>query len=577
MATSDRREYLTATVLDQDLLDRMQDNLEMKLELVVDVETPAGTIKASDRNKYVAGTFYEALTEFPVVKRSIGEWLEPVIEFSRLTVSVSNVDGRFNQFIAGGANFGGWIGKRVDVKLGLRDVSATYTKIYSGLVTDVGGFQRDRTKITLITRDDFDRVNRNFPSSVFTKGSFPDLEDNFVGVVTPVVYGDWTVGLPERNVAGAIAVAASVPVTPVNGANAGVVAGTTALRCIVSANDNVYLDTANVYLKRSDIYYPFDAGDITIVSTGNRIIDIKQVGSGGTTLIDGAAYQYTSGDLIYVRCKGKDLGAYDDNLVEQAKDILMTYGGVTGGEIDANWASFRDKASPAESSISTFKSRVWVQEPQPAMQYVLSMLEQVRLEAFLSRELKFKLSSLHFDDFEASPTHVVRNWDVEEGTFNPMLDDRNVWNRARAAYAFDPSRNENAYETAIFRNSPAITQSGKEISKKVVFPNLYEESTVILQLKEMLKLASGYAEFIEITLTPRAVLRDIGDFVSINVNMGSVVFENVPAMIREISYDPRGLKIPVKLWSMQMIPFPGYSPGYAGIVGGSTATITQET
>jgi hypothetical protein len=429
----------------------------------------------------------------------------------------------------------------------------------------------------LITRDDFDRVNVNVPNSVFAKTEFPDIDENLVGAIVPLIYGDWTTGLRSENVSGASLPAAQIPAFPINGVDAGVLAGTTSLRCIVSVNDNTFLDIDNVYIKKNDIYYKFDMADVSIFGAGNRIIDIKQLGNGGTSLIEGALYQYANGDLIYARIKGKDLGAYDDNLVSQAKDILMTYGGVTGGEIDANWDTYRDKASPAQSNIAGFKSRVWLQEPQPTMQYVLSMLEQVRLEAFLSRGQKFKLSSLHFEDFQASPSHVVRNWDIEDATFAPKLDDKNVWNRARAAYSFNPAENENSFETAIYRNSAAITQIGKQISKKVVFPNLYEESTVILQLIEMIKLASGYSEFIEITLTPRAVLRDIGDFVLINVNMGSVIFENVPAMIRDISYDPKGLRIPVRLWSFQMLPFPGYSPGYAGIVGGSTASITQET
>lgn len=577
MSTFNRKEYLTATVLDQGLLDRCQDNLEQKLELVVDVETTGDTIRASDRNKYVDGIFYEALTEFPVVTRSIGEWLEPTIEFSTLTVSISNVDGRYNSLIAAGADFGGWIGKKVEVRLGLRDVGSTYTAIYSGHVTDVGGFQRDRTKITLISRDDFDRVNVNVPRAVLTKTEFPDIDDNLIGTVVPILYGDWTTGLENQNVNGASIPAASIPVFPINGGDAGVLAGTTSLRCVVSSNDNTLLDTYNVYIKKNDIYYSFDVGDISIFGAGNRVIDIKQNGNGGTSLPEGAFYQYAAGDLIYVRAKGKDLGTYDDNLVAQARDILITYGGVTAGEIDSNWNTYRDKASPTQSNIAGFKSRVWLQEPQPTVQYVLSMLEQVRLEAFISREQKFKLSSLHFEDFQASPSHVVRNWDVEDATFSPRLDDKNVWNRAKAAYSFNPATNENSFETAVYRNSAAIAQIGKEISKKVVFPNLYEVSTVSLQLIEMIKLASGYSEFIEITLTPRAVLRDIGDFVLINVNMGSVIFENVPAMIRDISYDPNGLRIPVRLWSFQMITFPGYSPGYSGMVGGSTATITQET
>ncbi len=573
MGYSDRREYLTATVLNQAFLDRAQDALENKLELIVDVETPSGTIYASDRNKYMGGIFYEALTEFPSIRRSIGEWLSPEIEFSRLTISLSNVDGRFNDFLAGGASFGGWINKQVTVKVGLRDVASTYTTLYQGRITEIGGFQRDREKITLITRDNFDKVNRTFPTAAFTKTSFPDLDDGLVGRLVPVIYGDWTVQFANTR--------AAVKAFPINGLNAGVIAGTTSVRCVVSFNDNTFLDTTRVYLRRGDQYYLFDSGDISIFGAGNKVIDILQANNGGTTVIDPDAsitgFIYQTGDEFLVRVKGKDLGAYDDNLVEQAKDILITFGGALSGDFDSTWNYFRDKASPAESAISTIKCRVWIQDAAPAMQYALSMLEQVRLEAFISREQKFRISSLHFDEFQASPGFKIRNWDIKAGSFNPQLDDRNVWNRAAASYSFDPAAGENAFETPIYRNSAAISQVGKEISKKVVFPNLYEEATVILQLKEMIKLSSGYAEFIETTLTSRAVLKDIGDFVLVNVQMGSTILENVPAMIRDIGYDPEGPSIPVKLWSLQMLPFPGYSPGYAGIVGGSTATITEET
>jgi hypothetical protein len=74
------------------------------------------------------------------------------------------------------------------------------------------------------------------------------------------------------------------------------------------------------------------------------------------------------------------------------------------------------------------------------------------------------------------------------------------------------------------------------------------------------------------------MLLDIGDFVKINVDIQGTQFVNVPAMIREIGYDPAGIKIPVKLWSFQMLPFPGHSPTFIGMTGGSTSgIITLET
>lgn len=570
MATSDRREYLTATVLDQAFLDRSQDNLENGLQLAADIELPDGSIAhVSDRNKYIGNVFYRALTNFPIIKRTLGDWLSPVVQFSNLQISLSNVDGRYNSILPAGAGFGGWIGKAITISLGLRDVASTYETIYKGFVTDIGGVQRDRAKITLISRDHFDRVNNTFPTVAFTKDSFADLEDQYIGTLIPVIYGDWTVQLVNNN--------AIVPAFPVNGNNAGVLAGTTSVRSVVAPHALTYFDTANVFIIRADTYYKMDTADVSLVGGDNNMFDVKQSGNGGTTLIDGQPYLFQSGDTFKVRVKGKDLGSYDDNIVAQAKDVLTTYGGLSSGDFDANWSTYRDKAAPAESAIANFKSRIWLQQPQPAIQYALSLLEQVRLEAFVSKEQLFKLCSLHLDEFVADPEFTIRNWDLASGSFNPQLDDNNIWNRALADYGFDPTLNENAYETPIFRNSAAITQAGKQISKKAVFPNLYEEATVILQLKEMLKLASGYPEMIELTLTPRALKQDLGKFVKINVQLGSSVFENVPAMIREIGYDPKGIRLPIKLWSMQMTPFPGYSPGYTGIVGGSAAVITQET
>lgn len=586
MATSDRRPYLTATVLDQALLDQMQDNLDFGLEMVADIESPAGFIRASDRNKYVGSTFYQALTIFPVIKRTVGEWLQPGIEFSTLELSLSNVDGRFNNLLPGGNDYAGWIGKEVSASIGLKEVSGTYTKIFEGQVTDIGGAQRDRTKITVIARDQFDRINRQFPQAVFSATNLPDIDDGLVGAIVPIIYGDWTtalrtVKLDPNEPSSPTATVGIVPSYPVNGKHAGVLAGTTDLQVVISENDNLSFNTGEVYLERGGSFYKIDASDIHSV-VNNRQFQITQAANGGVTVIEGpgADYQYGVGDVFWVQVKGKDIGGWQDNIVWQARDILINHGGAQLSDFSDNWETFRDKASPIMDAIANIKSRVWIQEPQGAIEYVLSMFEQVRLEIYPNRDLELEINSLHFSDWTAkwsAEPYNIRNWDVVSESFEPKLDELNAWNRARADFSFNPGVSENAYQTSVFRNSAAVTQSGKEISKKVVFPNLYDQATVEAQLKEMIRLASGYAEFIDVELTARAFLLDIGDFVKINVKIGSSVFEDVPGMIREIGYDPKGPKIILKVWSFQMIPFPGYSPGYSGIVGGSSATITEET
>jgi hypothetical protein len=202
-------------------------------------------------------------------------------------------------------------------------------------------------------------------------------------------------------------------------------------------------------------------------------------------------------------------------------------------------------------------------------------LEQVRVEAFLNSDLKLELTSLHFDDWDDSPSFTVDNFDIVEGSFQPQQDVRNNFNRAQAVFSFLPDINENSQRSNIFNVPAAVTQMKREISKEIAFPNLYESADVVNQLKEILKIAASGYEHIKCDLTWRSMLLDIGDFISLNVQIGSAVYQAVPCLIREIGYDPEGIKIPVRLWSMQLVPF-GAFPGVSNTVGGEAAVIVEE-
>ena len=566
MSKADRLQYLTSNVINQDFLDETADNLTNKLEMIVDIETPTGFIRASDRNKYVDNVFYEALLVFPVIRRTVGEWLSTAIEFSTVDLELTNVDGRFNEILPGGNSFGGWLGKTVVVKLGLRDVAATFQTIFSGKISDVGGFGRTVKSVRIVARDKFDSLNIAFPNTVFTRGVFADIEDSEAGKIVPVIYGDWTVNVNPQ--------AASVPGIVVNGALASVLTGATNLLIYISDNVNVFFDTDQVWLLRGSLYFKFDAADVVNV-VDNRYFEILQ---NNVTTIAGSPFIFEKGDQFFVKVKGKDLGAYDNSIVSIAKDILVSYGGLSDpADFDANWDTFRDKVAPVQDAISLMKARVWIQDPQSVMEFVLSLFEQVRLEIFVDRNLKLKINSLHFSDWIALPAFEQKNWDIISGSFSPRIDVRNNFNRAKGQFNFNPDSDNNIAETSLFKNTAAITQAGKAISKRLVFPNLYEEDTVAYQVIEMIKLGSAYIEIIELEATWRSLLLDIGDFVSIDINIGATVLTKVPAMVRSIGYDPQGIKIPMTLFSFQMVPFVGHAPGFSGITGGSTATIVEET
>lgn len=651
-SNSNRFPYLTATVIDQSFLDVCQDVLTNQLEMVVDIDAPGGdTIYASDRNKYVGGTFYEALTNFPVIRRTVGEWLASTLEFSTLELQLSNVDGRFNKYLPGGANHGTWIGGNVEVKLGLRDVASTYISIFRGRITPESGFSRDVRSIKLLVRDNRESVNIQFPPTSFIRDDFPDIEDDVNGKGAPVVYGSWHVGVNPRG--------ASVPATLVNGRDpyvhfqdqtVAIVSGSPttffAVRhrfenddaiqlqtdgslpspfgdgvtyYVVGATEHAFylanspggaaisgsdpqsgthrvvpdpaaahknlqlwisshpiqsLDTAQIYLFRGSSWTAIPQSEIANVDPGNHHFELLQ--NTATLWIDGGPYLYAKGDLFYVKCVGYDLGAYTDNPVEIARHLLKTYGGLTDPDFDPNWLAYRDKAAPAESAVSLIKARHWQQESASVIEVALSLLEQAGLEAFVSRDLLWKISSLHFDDFTALGDFTLKNWDITDA-FSPSIDSRQPnFNVAKGLYNRLPDLGEVAYETATYKNQLAIDAAGKRIAKGLVFPNLYELETVETRVKENLKLASAYFETIDLECTWRALILDIGDWIRVDVKIQSTEYSNVPALIRDIGYDPNGLKMVMRIWSMQMVPFDGWEPGYSGITGGTTAIIEQE-
>ena len=432
---------------------------------------------------------------------------------------------------------------------------------------------------TIVCRNYFDKLNIDFPNITFGKTAYPDIEDSIANLNIPIVYGDFATNLTPVN--GFDGQAASVKSFVTNGINSGVLAGTSNLQMKTSLNALTFFDNTKVFLKRGDFFYLFSTSDITNISVDNTSFEIKQNGSGGITVIDSTVspilyYKYEVSDEFYVRVRGKDLSGYNDNILVQAKDILLTYGGAVSGDFDSNWDTFKNKATPSESAIANIKSRVWIQESQPCIKYVLSMLEQVRLESFVNNELKLKISSLHFDNFIANPSFKITNFDIEKGSLKPRLDDKNNFNRLRGVFNFLPDFNENFGKTPIFRNQNAINASGKAISKQIVFPNLYIESDVINQVKEILKLSSSLIEIVDANFTWRSTLQDIGNFVSMNISIGAIKLSNVPMLIREIGYDPQGLKIPIRLWSFQLTPFSGWSGIGSGITGGTSSVITQE-
>lgn len=579
-----RRVYETTTALDQAFLDEAHDNLENRLVFVARIFHPNREIKVSDRNVYSGGDFFEARAIFPVVQKTIGDFLQNVLEFSEVTIEINNSDSTFNDLMPGGSNYVSWVGVRVSIEVGVTEDVNNFFTIFDGFVSKDAGFSRTVKSFTLKARDKFEDVNnQTFPTQTFNIGTYPDISDDLGGKLIPIVWGDWTTDVnPSGSIPALVVNSVATGIEDVNNDGTG---GTVDIRVKICSNALDTLDTTKVYLKRGEQIYLMDSADIHSVSGDKTEFSIRNLNTAtqAVTQVEGNPFVYKQSDKFFVRCIAflqTQLSALYRNPLQIALDIMKTYGGVLDAEIDSSWSTVTAKTSPPENAIQNYLARAYVDDEENVLEYANSLAGQAGCEIFVNKDGLFALRTLHLEDFEQNPSFILKNEDVEKGTFVPEIDERTNRNRLAGTYNFLPDIGEVASQSRYYRNQASIDQlGGRIISDRLNFPNLYSRTQVEYRVQEALRLTSAFAEFPVFNATWRSLLLDIGDFIAIDVKIGSCQFDQVPCMIREKGYDPNGLKIPLKVWSFMLIPFGGIGgyPGQGnGIVGGDSANIIQE-
>ena len=154
--------------------------------------------------------------------------------------------------------------------------------------------------------------------------------------------------------------------------------------------------------------------------------------------------------------------AQTSNAVAIAKDILKEYGLLNDLDFTSAWSTYAAKNTPAQSAIADIKCHLWVKDAVTAMEQALSLLEQVRLEIYINRNLKFDLNSLHFDEFPSTSVLTIENWDIVKGTFQPTTDVKNNFNVIKATYDYLPDYGAEGYETGYFENTDCAVRDSSD-------------------------------------------------------------------------------------------------------------------
>ncbi len=576
------RNYAGETEITQDFLDATLAGGENQLEAICTVTKGSNVIRVSNIPKYVGDNFYEGRGKLPQIKRTLGEFLSTSIQFADATIEINNVDGNYNQYFIGGESFLTFVGATIIFKFGLRDIAASYQTMFSGYIKDDQGITKDKDKITFSARDTFEQYNIPFNLPTINSTVFVTAPTDIIGKTIPYVMGDWTAGFnvatgPSVNVSiSAVDVGIQTYTPSSSGLYGGIpgynVGGTT----FVFATGNYTPDTIqDVVIKRGETLFRTNFNSTPAASGGYWSVDI--VGYKKTSDGTSASYTYIAGDIAIVSVKLPYASTKYDNILEQAQRILIDIGGAISGNFHSNWATYIAKSSPAQSSISTIKSRVWIGDATTnILEYVLGMLEQVRLEMFVDKTLLFKINTLHFEDWIAlTSMRSVKQTEIIETSINTYLDDKNFFNGAKAEFAYYPIIDKTSLETSKKKNATSQTLAGKLIEKVIVFPNLYVLTDVNYQLTELLRFYSQILEYINIQSAWTGILDDLGDFLNFNFELGSISYTGNPCMIRdfEINFD-NGI-CGYRLLSLYGFNYTNYTSGFTGLLSSSSQTITD--
>ena len=564
---NDRFPYKTSQEYTQPFLDQCYINTTTELRMVAEIETPSGTLYVSDRNLYVGGRFYEARVKFPLIERKLDDWLSWRSEANTLELEVSNADGKFSHLLTGGAAFGLWVGKEIVVRVGLRDVEDSYRVVYRGYVSETGGLERRAFSFILLYEDALSKLKVELPRRTFQREQYPDLEGRYIGVNIPIFYGDWKNDMPNSAVVGEPNQVVGVPAYVVNGL-VSLPSAAVDVEVVVSDYYNYNIES-EVFVERFGTLYKVHADDISEITTHGA--KVKQ--NTGNTKIEEENYIYSEDDRFFLILQNTEV--LHDNPVSQCKYLMKTWCGYTDEDFDnTSWDYFSGLFEVGGTRESL--SRIAIYEPVSADRYCSVLLGQVQLQMFIDSKGKINLFSTDFEDFKNQiDTTSIKQADIVKNSLAVRLRDNNSFNRCRASFAYNPRRRENHLYTAHWKNTVSIAAIGREIpSQTLQFPNLYIRSQVEYHLKQILKLSSAFFEEVEVGLTWRHMLQDLGEYTKQSYIVSQLEFKGTPAVFRRITHNP-DYSLSCSLWCLQQVPFGDWSGG-EGSIGGDASIIEAE-
>lgn len=244
-----------------------------------------------------------------------------------------------------------------------------------------------------------------------------------------------------------------------------------------------------------------------------------------------------------------------------ARDLLQHYGGHTYDDFDLSW-------NQTAAQLANFQCRVSVDKGVNMITYINSVLRQFNT-VFSLKFQKFSLFFINFANFRTNG-RLITEKDIKAGSFKPEKEINQYFNAATANYSTSPFDGTAVSSDNYVSTSGISFAGGKEVQRTFDMPSLYRRQDIDYLMPLFVRLSVPEPEFVTATFGFRLIRSQIQDFVSLlfdgNTNPVSGKkesgrrFNNVPCMIRKMTYDLGPMTVQMKLWSLGTTPFNGYVP-----------------
>jgi hypothetical protein len=196
---------------------------------------------------------------------------------------------------------------------------------------------------------------------------------------------------------------------------------------------------------------------------------------------------------------------------------------------------------------------------QVVLDAVSSLLKCALVDMYVNNNLKIAFSGLWPEHFPTiSQMKRISQYDIVEKSIDVSSDHRSFFTTAQANYAWVPWASRAGGTTKKMKNQTAINGIGRDIIKEIDLPAIYQESAAVFVAQTYIRLASAALLTVKMEVGWKHLLRDLGEFVSVSIKLGSLNFENVPCQIRRIAVLPEMTGAELTMVSFVNFSFPEY-------------------